>query len=101
MAEEARPSKVWLITWLGQMTTTKVSGFTLLLDWIPKVDIIGYEEFELKLTDVDIELRKPIRCSDGKYVGGFVSVWVMPDSEDDPIGFRDRMEIGNLAGRSS
>jgi hypothetical protein len=106
--KKARPSKVWLITFFGKMTTIKVSGFTLLLNWIPKVDIIGYEEFELKQTDVDVKLKKPIRCKNAEYILGFVSVFVMADAEDDPPGFKDQdgnwksggqklIEFGNIS----
>jgi len=88
--QEAKPTRVWLLTVFGQMTTTKIEGPTLVLDWIPKFNIIGYEEFVLKKVDRKIPLRKPVLCKDGVYVEGEISAAFLPDSEDDPPGHKDK-----------
>ena len=88
--EEAKPRRVWLITFFGQMTAVKTDGITLLLDWIPMMKIIGNVEFILLKKDIDINFKKPIRGSDGKYVEGFASVSIVPDELDDEPGLTDR-----------
>lgn len=77
------PRRVWLITFFGQKTKTKVENLVLLLDWLP-IRIIGIVEFLMVKVDHDFPLKKPIRCSDGAYVYGFVSVSMLPDEKDDP-----------------
>jgi len=95
--EEASPSKVWLLTFFGWITTTKVTGLTLLLDF-KKVHIISKVEVELKQTDLNIELTKSILCSDRAYIEGTVSISYMPDDKDDGIGFVDNDGIWKSGG---
>lgn len=86
--EDAKPRRVWLITLFNQMTTTKVDGLTLLLDWLPGINVIGHVEFELKVVDEDIAITKEIICIDNVYIVGFVSVAYLPDELDDPADLK-------------
>ncbi len=96
--KEAMPRRVWLLTFLGQMTTVKVDKLTLLLDWIPAIKVIGYVEFTMKQVDKDITLAKPVRCQDGQYIIGSVSISVLPDEYDDPSGFVDTQNNWKTGG---
>ncbi len=80
---ESPSRKVWLLTFLGRHTKVKVDQLTMVLDWIPGLDIVGYLEADMKKEDDNIKLQEQVMCADNAYVQGFVSVAVAPDDEDD------------------
>jgi hypothetical protein len=85
---DAKTKKVWIITAFGQMTDVKVTGLTMLLDWLP-MEIIGKVEIDMVKVDHDFKLTKPVRCIDGIYIDNTVSeisVSMSPDDKDDVHG---------------
>ena len=80
---EASPSRVWIITFMGQKTECLSRKTTLLLDWLP-LEIVGKVEIPLVKVDHNFPLKKPIYCpKDGGNVYGTVSLSFMPDCHDD------------------
>lgn len=91
------PKKVWLITLFGRKTGTVVRSWPVLLfDWIP-LQPVGYLEFELSRKDHDFQMKKPILCSDGKYVEGLISTSIMADDTNGQT-LSDFDDIGRIKG---
>ena len=93
--------KVWLVTCLGQMTTTRVEKMTLFLDWIPLLPIIGHVEIDMKKENVDFPMAKPVICKDGKYVEVLISTTMVEDDLDDKVIFRNGEKVGKNAGEKA
>ncbi|MDE2037967.1 MAG: hypothetical protein KGI69_01945 [Patescibacteria group bacterium] len=107
--KEEEPTRVWLITFFGQMTATKVSSVTLLFDWIPGLRIIGYREIVLEKIDHDFNMQKPIRTVDDVYFPNVIfNTSIIPDANDDLPGtpdwksggqkLRDFANVGRMPG---
>lgn len=92
-------SKVWLIRCFGQITTTKVTGLTFLMDWLP-FEIVGKVEIDLAQKDHDFMLKKPIRCSDGVYLDNKKSLISTGMQADNRSGesLKDFQNVGGMKG---
>jgi hypothetical protein len=96
--KELKPSplETGIITVLGKKVPVLVKGWVLLLDWLP-IDIIGVVVIIGRTFSKDFKEADRIiaRCFDGTTVTGSVSITLVPDMEDDPVGTIDWMSGGD------
>jgi len=88
--KEGTPSKVWVLILFGNPTGVRVTGLTLLM----KAGVLTYKEISLIQVPMSLKLTKPVQCMGGGYIEGTVSITVVADDEDDPVGIHDPMPAG-------